>query len=121
MQLMHIPQIRKSFARLYHCVVNVDITVRLLCAADLIHQIVDRSLYLRNGLFFQKVASTFDPFGDIRIEEEVIGDRRHIHFVRVRSMPCQPESVVASGILQCFQLVKQRVSGDSRTSSAEQR
>jgi hypothetical protein len=54
----------------------------------------------------EEIASTFDPFADIRVPEQVVGHWWHIRRVRVGGMPAQLERIVATRILQYLQLVE---------------
>ena len=66
---MHISEIVPSFIRLDYCIMDVQVTVFLLSSSDHLHKLTDCLINLGIIVVSEKIAGSFDPFGDIAILE----------------------------------------------------
>jgi hypothetical protein len=72
-QLVHISQIGETQSRLHDGMMDVEVTVGLLCRCYHIDKFVHSRLYFWQVTVVQEVASTFNPFSDIRVPEQMVG------------------------------------------------
>ena len=70
---MKISQIRAPLIRRNYCEMNVDVAVSLLRRCYHPDQLFDCAINLGLRLPTLQVASTFNPFGHIRVPEEIVG------------------------------------------------
>lgn len=94
-QLMHVPEIRPSFVRLDDGIMNIQVTVFLLSSSDHLHKLTDCPINLGIIFLSEKIASSFDPFGNITIPEQMKRHRPH-GLVCVDRMPLELEAIISA-------------------------
>jgi hypothetical protein len=64
-QLVHISQIGETKSSLHHGVMDVEITIGLLCRCYHVDKFVHSRLYLWRVRVMEEIASAFNPLPDI--------------------------------------------------------
>ncbi|KJR89790.1 uncharacterized protein SPSK_05984 [Sporothrix schenckii 1099-18] len=119
-QLVHVSQIGPALARRDHGVVDVEVAVRLLRAADHLDQRLDGGVDLGVVRVGQGVAGRLDPLGAVAVPEQVLG-HRPLRRVVVDGVPLQLEGIEAAGALEHRQLRLQGHGADGGAARLEQR
>lgn len=106
LQFMQIPQACKALFGGHDGEVDIEISIRLLCYADHVHQLLHGIIDSFVVFPEQEVTGALDPLRNVGIPEQMVWDWPHVWLIVVGRIPFQLKGIVTACRLEDVKLVE---------------